>query len=98
MFKFLFIISMLLPAVSANEIELTALGDLNFTKSNLAEIEQVDNLDFDDPSLLYPFIVQLQNCNYINLSDFSPFILQYYFHNFHSRAPPAFIFHHTLIT
>ena len=97
MFKFLFIISMLLPTVSANEIDLIALGDLNFTKSNSTEIEQADNLDFDDPSLLYPSIVQLQNCNYINLSYFTPFILQYYFHNFHSRAPPAFIFHHTLI-
>lgn len=88
---------MLLPTVSANEIDLTALGDLNFTKSNIAEIEQADNLDFDDPSLLCQSIAQFQNCNYINLSYFSPFILQYYFLNFHSRAPPAFIFHHTLI-
>ncbi|MFT6689932.1 MAG: hypothetical protein ACJAXH_000438, partial [Colwellia sp.] len=47
MFKFLFIISMLLPTVSANEIGLTFSGDLNFTKSNIAEIEQADNLDFD---------------------------------------------------
>jgi hypothetical protein len=97
MFKFLFIINMLLPAVLANEIDLTSLGDLNFTKSNIAEIEQVDNLDFDNPSLLYQFIVQFQNCSYINLSYFSHFIPQYYFHNLHSRDPPAFIFHHTLI-
>jgi hypothetical protein len=97
MFKFLFIISMLLPTVSANEINLIALVDFNFTKSNIAEIEQADNLDFDDPSLLYPSLVQFQSCNYINLSYYSSFILQYYFHNFHSRAPPPFIFHHTLI-
>ena len=97
MFKFLFIISMLLPTVSANEIDLIFLGDLNFTKSNIAEIEQADNLDFDNPSLLYQFIVPFQNCSYINLSYFSHFIPPYYFHNFHSRAPPSFIFHHTLI-
>lgn len=97
MFKFLFIISMLLPTVSAHEINLISLSDVNFTKSNVTEIEPTDQLDFDNNSFFSQSPVQFQHYSYINLNYFSPFIVQHYSHSFHSRAPPLVISHHTLI-
>lgn len=98
MFKFLFIISMLLATFSAHDTALTAVSDLNFTELNVTEIEQTDNLDFDSPASLPHTIVQFPHDRYIKLSYFSPFIFQPYFQGFRSRAPPLVIISHTLIT
>lgn len=97
MFKLLFIISMLLPTVSANETVLVSLSDLNFTETNIVEIEQTDNLDFDRPALLSSALVQLSPDRNVKLSYFNPFIVQSYFQSFHSRAPPLIIFQSTFI-
>lgn len=89
---------MLLPTVSANEIALTSVSDLNFTELNVTEIEQTDNLDFDSPAPLPKTIVQFPHDRYIKLSYFSPFIFQSYFQGFRSRAPPLVIISHAFIT
>ena len=98
MFKFIFIISMLLPTVSANEIGVNALSDLNFVELSVTEIDQTDELDFDSSALIPHTIIQFPHDKYIKLSYFTPFIFQSYFQGFHSRAPPRFILPDTFIT
>lgn len=89
---------MLLPSVSANETGLITLSDLNFTESNITEIEKADNVDFDGPTLIANTIIQsLYEIN-TKVNYFTPFIVKSYFKSFHSRAPPVFISHYTIST
>jgi len=95
MFKFIFIISMLLPTVSAHEIRVNALNDLNLIEVNpaesLAEVEQADDLGFDDTALIAQSCFQLPTHGYIILPYFSSSFLKAHQTGFRSRAPPKFI-------
>lgn len=95
MFKFIFIISMLLPTVSAHEIRVNALNDLSLIEVNpaesLAEVEQTDDVYFDDTALIAQNSFQLPNYGYIILPYFSSSFLKAHQTCFRSRAPPKFI-------
>jgi len=90
MFKLFFILTVFLTTVSANEIEVAALSDLSFVEVNIDELENIDNVDSDNPTLLTQTIDYLHYYTYISLRRFSLHIVQPNVQNFHSRAPPIF--------
>lgn len=87
-----------MPTVSASEIGLNTFNEVNLIASTFAEIEQIDDIDFDNAALLLHNANEFIHFNdgqlcYL-LSNFSPFFIK----GFHSRAPPLRIFQPRLIT
>jgi hypothetical protein len=88
MFKLFFILTVLLTTVSVNEIESVTLSDLSFNQVNTVELDTTEDLDSDNPALLTHTANYLRSYTYINVRYHNPDIIEPYFQNFHSRAPP----------
>ena len=88
MFKLFFIITVLLTTVSINEIESVTLSDLSFNQANTVELDTTEDVDSDNPALLTLTANYLRSYTYISIRYPNPDIIEPYFQNFHSRAPP----------
>ncbi|ARD46220.1 hypothetical protein [Colwellia sp. PAMC 21821] len=88
MFKLFFILTVLLTTVSVNEIAVVTLSDLSFNEANIVELETTEDVDSDNPALLTHTANYLRSYTYISIGYRNPDIIEPYFNNFHSRAPP----------
>ncbi|ASP49603.1 hypothetical protein [Cognaticolwellia beringensis] len=88
MFKLFFILTILLTTVSANKIEVVTLSDLSFNQANTVELDTTEDVDSDNPALLTLTANYLRSYTYISIRYRNPDIIEPYFQNFHSRAPP----------
>jgi len=90
MFKIFFILAALITSVSVSEIQVVASNDLSFTEVNILEIENLDNVDFDNTALLSQTTADLNSYTDMKSSYLGPVVVAPTFQNFHSRAPPTF--------
>lgn len=88
MIKLFFILTVLLTTVSVNEIKSVALSDLSFNQANTVELDTTEDVDSDNPALLTHTTNYLRSYTYINVRYHNPDIIEPYFQNFRSRAPP----------